>query len=419
NSWEDQMAEAGATVQGKRIAIVGRLASMNRRELAHLLRQHGAVVLEKAGPEAELIVLGEWASPSGEASGDATGLGLPPELQEAADQGRVELVRESQLWQRLGLVDPQQEVHRLYTLAMLAELLRTPLAEVRRWYRRGWLRPARLVHKLPYFDFQEVTVARRLAELHSAGASQQTIQRQMAELSRAMPEVPRPLSQLPVRIEGKRILVWRDDRLMEPTGQFRFDFESPAAQTEQAGSPAGPLSEVQPPSGALLLGGKIRWGVDAPPYYSPEELVQIAQELEEAGQLRESAEMLRAALAAGGPSAELCFQLAEVLYQLGDVSAARERYYMAVELDEDFVEARCNLGCLLAETGEAELALAALQGALAYHPHYADAHYQLARLLDELGRSEEAQQHWRSFLALAPESPWVEQARNRLGEPHG
>jgi Tfp pilus assembly protein PilF len=52
---------------------------------------------------------------------------------------------------------------------------------------------------------------------------------------------------------------------------------------------------------------------------------------------------------------------------------------MAVELDEDFVEARCNLGCLLAEEGERELAVAALEGALAHHPGYADAHYHLAR----------------------------------------
>lgn len=413
------MTEAGATLQGKRIAIVGRLAGMSRRELAQLLRRYGAVVLDKVGPEADLIVLGESASPGAETPGASGGLCLPTELQEAADQGRLELVRENQLWQRLGLVDPQQDVHRLYTPAMLAELLRVPLAEVRRWYRRGWLRPARLVHKLPYFDFQEVTAARRLAELHAAGASQQAIQRQMAELSRTLPESARPLSQLPVRIEGKRILLWRADRLMEPTGQFRFDFESPTARAEQERSPGGGLSEAPPLRAALPLGEKVRWGADAPPYYTPEELVQAAQELEEAGQLRDAAEMLRAALAAGGPSAEVCFQLADVLYRMGDLSAARERYYMAVELDENFVEARCNLGCLLAETGERELALAAFQGALAYHPHYADAHYHLARLLDELGQTEEAQEHWRSFLALAPESPWVQQARNRLGEPSG
>ena len=82
---------------------------------------------------------------------------------------------------------------------------------------------------------------------------------------------------------------------------------------------------------------------------------------------------------------EICFQLAELLYRQGDASAAMERYYMAIELDEDYVEARANLGCVLAETGRHDLAIAAFEGALAYHPDYADVHYHLARSLDERG----------------------------------
>ena len=64
---------------------------------------------------------------------------------------------------------------------------------------------------------------------------------------------------------------------------------------------------------------------------------------------------------------------------------------MAVELDEDYVEARANLGCVLAETGQRELAVAAFEGALRYHPDYADVHYHLARTLDELHRRDEAE----------------------------
>jgi tetratricopeptide (TPR) repeat protein len=93
---------------------------------------------------------------------------------------------------------------------------------------------------------------------------------------------------------------------------------------------------------------------------------------------------------------------------------ARERYYVAIELDEDYVEARANLGCVLAELGQLDLAVAALQGALAFHPDYADAHYHLARILDALGRRGEADSHWRAFLDLAPDSPWADEARQRL-----
>ena len=108
------------------------------------------------------------------------------------------------------------------------------------------------------------------------------------------------------------------------------------------------------------------------------------------------------------------FALAELLYLGGDLSAARERYYVAIELDEDFVEARSNLGCVLAEQGELGLAESAFRGALEYHPDYADAHYHLARLLDRTDRSAEASPHWQLFMSLAPASPWADEARERL-----
>ena len=120
-------------------------------------------------------------------------------------------------------------------------------------------------------------------------------------------------------------------------------------------------------------------------------------------------------LAATGPTPEVCFRLAELLYRLGDVNAARERYYMAIELDEDYVEARANLGCVLAETGQLELAVAAFQGALLHHGEYPDVHYHLARTLDELGRRDTAEQHWREFLTLAPCESLVGRGATALG----
>ena len=148
-------------------------------------------------------------------------------------------------------------------------------------------------------------------------------------------------------------------------------------------------------------------------------MCELATELEDEGELDLAAEMYRAALAAGGPNAECCFSLAELLYRMGDLGAARERYYMAVELDEDYVEARANLGCVLAETEQHDLAAAAFEGALAYLADYADAHYHLARTLDELGRRGEAEVHWRAFLDLTVDSPWATTASERLAAAHG
>ena len=131
---------------------------------------------------------------------------------------------------------------------------------------------------------------------------------------------------------------------------------------------------------------------------SAEQMRSLAAELEDAGRLSEAADLHRAAMAAAGPDPEGCFQLAELLYRQGDLGGARERYYMAIELDEDYVEARANLGCVLAETGQRELAIAAFEGALRYHPDYADAHYHLARTLDDTGASADR----RATLAEVP-----------------
>jgi tetratricopeptide (TPR) repeat protein len=147
---------------------------------------------------------------------------------------------------------------------------------------------------------------------------------------------------------------------------------------------------------------------------APARLASLAADLDDAGELAAAAEMYRAALAAGGPQPELCFQLGDVLYRAGELPAARERYFMALELDEDYIEARVNLGCVLRELGDLELAASAFAGAIHAHEPYADAHFHLARILDTLGREEEAAYHWQRFQELAPDSPWADEALARL-----
>jgi tetratricopeptide (TPR) repeat protein len=145
-------------------------------------------------------------------------------------------------------------------------------------------------------------------------------------------------------------------------------------------------------------------------------MLDRALELETNGRLREAIEWYRIVLGRFEVTAELHFQLAELLYREGEVEAARERYYAAIELDDDFVEARANLGCVLHETGRSDLAIAAFRGALAQYEGYADVHYHLARVLDDNHHRAEATFHWQRFAELAPQSPWIYEAQARLGE---
>ena len=397
---EEQAFDDQTQLVGKRVAFVGKLGGVNRRTAHRLVRQHGGIPVDRCQLPLDLVVLGADELPLvDETVIDET-------VHEAAARNVVEIISETQFWHRLGYVDNDQHVRRLYTPAMLAELLGVSVSVIRRWHRRGLIVPAREVHRLPYFDFQEVATARRLAELIAGGATPDTIERQLAQLARLVPDVERPLAQLSVIVEGRELLLRQGEGLVEPGGQMRIDFPDDVAVSTSD----PPLLDESVIAAADLFA---RPANELPNF---DELIEQAGTLEDGGHLREAAEVYRVALATAGPRPECCFRLANLLYRLGDLTAARERYSMTIELDEDYVEARANLACVLVETGEIELAIAAFQGALKSHPDYPDVHYHLARVLDEIKQSAEAEHHWRRFLELAPDSPWADEARMRLNE---
>ncbi len=410
------------SLTGKRIAFTGRLAGMTRREARQLLTQRGAEVVDVSDGLLDFLVVGEDELPLEE---------LEPALdataQSAVRRGELTVLTETQLWQRLDLIEAEQNVHPLYTAATLAQLLGISVAAVRRWQRLGLIVPVREVRRLAYFDFQQVVTARSLARLVAAGVPVARIERQLRELRQFLPEIERPLAQLSILADGKKLLLRKEGGLLDATGQMRFDFDaagddSPDVLSANAVETGGELEH----DADWELGGQSpsehverrRQPVSLANSASPnvEEMRQFAAECEDEGELDQAVEWYRAILAAVGPHAETCFQLADALYRLGDLTASRERYYMTLEIDEEFIEARANLGCVLLELNQPELAEAAFRGALASHPDYADVHYLLARMLTRLNRPDDAISHWRDFLRLSPRSPWADEAKQALAE---
>lgn len=381
----------------RKIGFVGKLAGMNRKELKQLIRERGGFFCDVADPAIELVVLGEDGLTRDEFCVQHQ------ELAEQVANGAVELLLETEFWQLLGLVDQEHGTRRLYTPAMLAELLNVPIKTIRRWHRRGLIKPTRQVHKLPYFDFEEVASARKIAGLVSSGASQAAIEAKLKQLIDQFPDAQRPLSQLSIIAEGRNILLREGDGLVEPGGQQRLNFESPTDD------------DAEPPNVSVIAIESARIDSDIEKLSEPEDFIELATELEDVDEIESACEVYRSMMLAFGSTAEICFRLAENLFQLGELNAARERYYSAIELDQQFVEARASLGCVLAELEKPELAISAFKGALEHHPEYADVMYHLAQQLDSVGRDDEAQIHWQNFLNLAPKSPWADEARDRLG----
>ena len=305
--------------------------------------------------------------------------------------------------------DEESGVGRLYTVAMMADVLGAPPAAVRHWVRGGLLEPARRAGPLEWFDFPQLVVGRQLVRLLSTGLSLREIDDKLAVLAPGgAAEAARQSERIVA--DGRRLSIRQGDRIMGAGGQLQLGFYTEGLHSAETIPTATLLPGI---TTAIATEIPIELEAGDEPTCAAE-LLDLAADLEAAGEFVEAAEALRAVLQAEGPTAQVVFMLAELLYRAGDLTAARERYYAAVELDDDHLEARSSLGCVLAELGDHELALAALEGVLRQQPDYADAHWHMAGVLEEVGRSADAQRHLRAFLALAPESPWAALARERL-----
>lgn len=286
---------------------------------------------------------------------------------------------------------------------MLAELLQVSVRLVRRWHRAGLLLTTKTVMQVPYFSYAEIAKAKQLSSWMKQGVTVQSLQHQL-DLIRRRVGNDTPFESLHIVADGKRLIAKVGDTEIEATGQLQLGFDcSDEPDHEIATLKFEPASRCLGPSSHATLARK-----------TLEQMVSEAIDAEDADDLPTAVDWYRSALAAFGPNPDICFQLAELLYRQGDVNGARERYFMAIELDPALVEAQANLGCVLAECGQLDLAIAAFEGALTQFEDYADVHFHLARTLDEAGQESRALEHWKRFIELAPASPWAEEAADRI-----
>lgn len=380
------LSKAGS-LEGRRVALAGRMASMTRAEAAQLIAAHGGVYARSVTRQPTIVVVGRDGWPLAKDGRPTRKLRRALTL---AKQGYdVEILPEEELLARLHC--PGGRLQRHFTLRELARMLALPAQRLNLWLRAGLIEPAATVDGIRYFDFRHVAGAKSLCELVRSGITVARLRQSIHRLRGWLGDVEHPLSQL-TRLEHSRRLVVRlaDGQLAEPGGQLLFDF-------------AGRPREAAPAS--LPWVGQQRGAL---------EWFELGVRAEERGDYAQAAHAYREALLAGGPAAESCFNLANVLCALGEYAQAGERYRQVLELDPSCWEAWNNLGTVLAYDGRDEDALAAYRQALRLHPRYADAHYNIADTLDDVGRLAEACDHWQAYLRLEPRGAGAEYARERL-----
>jgi tetratricopeptide (TPR) repeat protein len=372
-------------LQDKTVALTGRLASMTHREARELVDELGGRVVQAPTRETDFLVVGSDGLPLGDDGQPTANLLTARKLHSLGYA--IEIIAEESFLRRLELLDDEQKVHRRYTIVQLSRILDVPRDRVRAWMRAGLIEPVETIHRLVYFDYQQVTAAKNLCDLVNSGLTPARIRDSLVRVTRWLPDSERLLSQLSVLESSQQLFVRLDDgRLADPSGQTMLPFDS------DDDHPVALRSDEK----------------------SVEQWFDEAISLEDAGFFQQASAAYRAAVQQAPDDPVLHFNLGNVLYSLNDREGACSNFRRAVELESSYVEAWNNLGNLMAELGQLEQATTALRYALHLVPTYADAHFNLASILAGAGRNSEAVEHWRSYLDLDPLSPWADEAKKHL-----
>ena len=395
-------------LQGEQVSFTGVLASMTHQQAMDLVARNGGTSSAHVNRQTTMLVIGEEGWPL-ESNGQPS-----VKLQDATELAQhgqpLNVIRESEWLHLLNLDERRSEIQRAYTPAMLSQLLGVPVHFIRRWERKGLIRPVRRVYRLPYFSFQEVASARRLTELIAQGVSRSEIESSLGRIMSLCPGNRRSLDQLELLARDARI-VFRDEHgFLEPvSGQRLLAFDDEARENSQA-------TEDEESHESLQLS---EWAPDERHQrWTFRDWFDQGRQLLEDGNAAGAVEAFRMCLMERPGEAEVHFHLAEALYRCGRSQAALERYYVAVEFDHEFIEAWTQLGCLHAELEEPESALEAFGIALDAHPDFPDAHWHKAEVLFSLERIAEAIPHWQRYLEFDSRGPWAETARQRLDKAH-
>ena len=126
------------------------------------------------------------------------------------------------------------------------------------------------------------------------------------------------------------------------------------------------------------------------------------------GDFQSASQCYEQALSLNPSMPEACNNLAIVYRRLGQDDLAMESFARAISLKPDFIEAIYNQGKCYSDRQQTEDAKACFQRALDIDSNYAPAHYELGVCEMPRGNKEnssQAMQHFRRYLALAPNDP--------------
>ncbi len=257
-------------LHGLRVAFVGRLAGMPKREAQQLVRAHGGIPVE-AVAGADLIVVADQSPPL--ALADV----LEQSDQTALEEGRLVALAETQLWQQLGLIDHDPSVTRMYTPAMLAELLGVPVAKIRRWHENGLPPFVQASWAVGAFRFCRRRHSSAVGHAHRRGRLAATDRKAICRARAVVPRSGCAILAAGTRQEALGATGGRPARGRRTACGFDFDERSADEAEAHTDEPSKSVLSLDagPPAAPAIVG--------------PAEMIESAHALEESGQLEHAA----------------------------------------------------------------------------------------------------------------------------------
>ena len=292
--------------------------------------------------------------------------------------------------------DAREPVTDLFTRAEVAKLLSVSPARLRSLDRAKIVSPSGQRGAQRAYTFQDLIALRATRELLEHRVRLRDVARAIGALREVLPRVTRPLQELRIVGDGRRVVVRAEEGSFEPlTGQMVLDFQVQALSDD--------VVRVLRPEATPA---RARTAYDM--YVQASALDENPATFDQAEELYQRALRL-------DPSLAIAYtNLGNIRFRRDDEAGAEALYRRAIEVDPQQPEAHYNLGYVMLERGETRDATAYFEQALKGDPRFADAHFNLAMAWERLGERSRARPHWKKYLELEPSGTWADVARGYL-----
>jgi len=246
------------------------------------------------------------------------------------------------------------------------------------------------------YTFTDLIALRTAQELLERRVRLRDVTRAVAALKKSLPSVSRPLVELKIASDGKRVVVYSGEGAFEPlTGQMLLDLEVSTLRDDV-------VRLLRPSAGRERA-------------RTAYELYLHASQLDEDPATMDEAEALYQQAVQLDPWLGIAYtNRGNIRFRRHDVHQAESLYRKALGIDPKQPEAQYNLGYVMLERGDSESAVPLFKGAIEADPKFSDAYFNLAMAFEQLGEPSKARPYWKSYIELEPEGTWTEIARRHL-----